>query len=79
MNTTFTLKGHKAEIVNDRSRYALTYIVLIDGQHVGDVNNELSVAIDQAKSYINRKFDPERTPSWLRAARAGTHVGYHDN
>jgi hypothetical protein len=77
MSTTFTHKGHAVEIVNDRSRPALIYIVTIDGEYVGDINNTMNVAIDQAKAFINRKYDPEPVPSWLRAPRAGTHVGYN--
>jgi hypothetical protein len=54
MSTTFTHKEHSVEIVNDRSQNALTYIVMIDGEYVGDINNTMNVAIDQAKAFINR-------------------------
>lgn len=50
----FQHKGHSVEIARDRSCYGLTYIVSIDGDYAGDVNNTMSVAIDQAKAAINR-------------------------
>ena len=54
MNKTFTHKDHSVEIVNDRSGYALTYIVSIDGEYVGDCYCPMNVAVDAAKAIINR-------------------------
>jgi hypothetical protein len=58
MKAVFEYKGHQVEISPDVT-YALTYIVLVDGEYVGDCHRPMNETIDQVKSYITTNLKGE--------------------